>query len=715
MSRRTFLLLSTLGVAAHVGAAGQTPAVAESLALVGDTAAAIATYEAWLERSRRDAEAHYRVGLLYWSRSLDDGPVSADRRAAEEHLRYATRYQSDSAKYWLGLADVFRRATEASMRVQWGAALRRARATALASGSPMLPLVEYQTGRMAWEQYERHGRRWSFPIGQPGQLPAANSPTAWRDMENMLETTIRPLPDSWEGAYRDALRHLDEAARLDPGHVAAVGLLSIALGEQDRWAEALETTTALTAAVPDSARAWLVHGMVLARIGRYTDAQAAQERGLALWDGDSRARYEDLARILPRRRSHVWREATSAEREADGALYWSVAQPLLITGANEVRTEYLARVTYVDLRWSEPFGPAGWESDRGSVYVRWGPPALWGTLDDNQTFWVYPDLRLFFAFKGRSGFTYVRFADEHQFVYEDRADGQPASFANVPALRRIDSAVVQVAQFRGSRPDSTDVTVFGFVPVGRMTRGAPRATVSLRTAAYVRGERFDAIAENVRDEQVTVADSTQFEHRSWRFLVPPGERVVRVEATTPELERGARSQQIIDVRRFDRDSFQLSDVLVARRLEPRDSTPESWRDFLIEPSPGLLTPGEQLGLLWETYNLAPDSGAIVHYRVEVSVRVGGMLREGGLHVRIVGGVLDAMGLSARGDERLALSYEVEAPAASSGRYVDYLVVDFDRVPSAAYEVTVTIVDLVTGAQASARRQFAVDPLEPGAR
>lgn len=714
MPRRALLLLSTLGVTAHVSAAAQTLAVAESLARVGDTAAAIAIYEAWLERSRRDAEAHYRVGLLYWSRSLDDGPMSADRRAAEEHLRYATRYESDSAKYWLGLADVFRRATEASMRVQWGAALRRARETALANGSPILPLVEYQAGRMSWEQYERHGRRWTFPIGQPGQLPAANSPTAWRDMENMLETTMRPL-NSWEGAYQDALSHLDRAARLDPGHVAAVGLLGIALGERDRWAEALEATTALIAAAPDSARAWLVHGMVLARVGRYADAQAAQERGLSLWDGDSRARYEDLARILPRRRSRVWHEATSAEREADGALYWSVAQPLLITGANEIRTEYLARVTYVDLRWSEPFGPAGWESDRGSVYVRWGPPEVWGTLDDNYTFWAYPDLRLFFAFKGRSGFTYARFADEHQFVYEDRAEGHPASFANVPALRRIDSAVVQVAQFRGPRPDSTDVAIFGFVPVGRMTRAAPRASVALRTAAYVRDERFDAIADEVHDDRVTVADSTQFERRSWRFFVPPGERVIRVEANTPELERGARSQQIIEVRRFDGDSLQLSDVLVARRLEPRDSTPESWRDFLIEPSPGLLAPGEQLGLLWETYNLAPDSSGVVHYAVEISVRVGAILREGGLHVRIVGGMLDAMGLSARGDERLALSYEVEAPAASNGRHVDYLVVDFDRVPSAGYEVTVTIVDLVTGSRASARRHFAVDPVEPGAR
>ena len=715
MTARACLFLILLAVGANVDAAAQAHLRADSLAKAGDTTAAIATYEAWLKERRRDAEAHYRVGLLYWTRSLDDGAVSADRRAAENHLRYATRYQSDSAKYWVALADVFRRAGETTMRVQWGAAIRRARETALASGSPVLPLVEYQAGRMAWEQYERHGRRWSFPIGQPGRLPPANSGTAWRDMENMLETTIRPLPGTWEGAYQDALDHLDQAVRLDPGYVAAVGLLTVVLGEQERWDEAVEATAALVTAAPDSARAWLVHGMALVRSGRYQEAEAAQARGLALWDEQSRARYEDLARILPRRRSDVWREATAAERTADGALYWAVAQPLLVTGANEVRTEYLARVTYVDVRWSEPFGSPGWETDKGSVFVRWGPPDLWGTLEDNYTVWVYPELRLFFAFEGRSGFTYTRFAGEHQFVYEDRADGHPASFLNVPALRRIDSAVVQVAQFKGRGPDTTDVAVFGFIPVGRMTRGAPRATVALRTAAYVRTERFEPIDDEVRDERVTVADSTHFEHRSWRFQVSPGERVIRVEATSTELDRSARSQQIVEVRRFDRDSLQLSDVLVARRLEPRDSTPASWRDFLIEPSAGRLAPGERLGLLWESYNLTPDSSGVVRYAVELSVRVERVLRDEGLHIQVVGGVLDALGLSARGDERLAVSYEVEAPANPDRRHVGYLVVDFDQVPNADYEVVVAITDLATGRQARTRRTFAVDPLEPGAR
>jgi len=95
--------------------------------------------------------------------------------------------------------------------------------------------------------------------------------------------------------------------------------------------------------------------------------------------------------------------------------------------------------------------------------------------------------------------------------------------------------------------------------------------------------------------------------------------------------------------------------------------------------------------------------------------VGAIVREAGLHMQVVGGILDALGLSAKGDERLALSYQVEVPASASGRYVDYLVVDFDRVPSADYEVTVTITDLVTRRRVTAHRHFGVDPLEPGAR
>src|SRR3972149_406119 len=71
------------------------------LAAAGDTTAAITAVEAVLKRNQRDAEAQWIAGLLHLSQHVPGARVSAPRRKAEEHLRYATRFGPDSVKYWL--------------------------------------------------------------------------------------------------------------------------------------------------------------------------------------------------------------------------------------------------------------------------------------------------------------------------------------------------------------------------------------------------------------------------------------------------------------------------------------------------------------------------------------------------------------------------------------------------------------------------------------
>lgn len=694
----------------------QSFATADSLAASGDTAGAIAIHQRFLEQDQRNAEAHYRLGLLYSALAGDDGRVSRDRRRAEEHLRYATRFGPDSAKYWLGLADVFLMSSETSMRVQWGRATRKARELAIAHDSPVLAAAEYHLARMAWGRYEREGRRWAFPIGHPGLLADPNHPDGWRDMQNQLETTLRELPGfAAEDDYQAAVQHLRAALAAEPRAVSAAGLLVIALGEQRAWEEALEVSRRAVQDAADSAGAWMIHGLVLTRLLRFQEAQAAQQRGLGLMPAAERARYEDLSRILPRRDSLRWRAAPAAAQAADREFYWAVAQPLLLRGVNEARAEYLARLVYADTRWAEPGRrERGWETDRGAVYMRWGPPGRWGTLTNNYTVWIYPELRLFFAFSGQSGFSHARFAGDHQHQYEVRANSHPVSFRNLAPLERIDSAVVQVAQFRGQAGDTTELALFGFLPLGRMTQAVGNLEIGLRSAAYVRDARFRPVAQRVEEERVRTADSTHFETRSWRFGVTPGEYFVRVEALSEEVDRAARGAQAVVARRFGRDSLQLSDVLVARRVAPRDSTPESWHDFLIEPSAGRLAPGSPLGLLWEAYNLVPDTTGIARYEVEVTITVETLLRDA-LHLRVIGGVLDAVGLSARGDAELALRYDREARVTPGGRVAEYITVDFDRAPNAEYEVRIRVTDRVSGQVAESRSRFAVDPKEPGTR
>src|SRR5262249_15352916 len=145
---------------------------------------------------------------------------------------------------------------------------------------------------------------------------------------------------------------------------------------------------------------------------------------------------------------------------------------------------------------------------------------------------------------------------------------------------------------------------------------------------------------------------------------------------------------------FGRDSLTLSDVIVAENVAPKDSAPQRWTDFFVQPSAGRLLPGAPIALLWEVYNLTPDSTGTSRYRVDLPIDVKEVERRG-FFARILGGVRDAVGLSARGDDQVAIGFNRSQRANASGTYVDYLKVDLQNAPEATYGIHLTITDQVT--------------------
>ena len=86
--------------------------------------------------------------------------------------------------------------------------------------------------------------------------------------------------------------------------------------------------------------------------------------------------------------------------------YWKFSDPLFITEYNERLLEHYSRVAYADLR----FGfkdTAGWKTDRGEVYLRYGEPLFKykerGEIGHGSNFkppteyWSYDDFSLDFT------------------------------------------------------------------------------------------------------------------------------------------------------------------------------------------------------------------------------------------------------------------------------------------------------------------------------
>jgi GWxTD domain-containing protein len=583
--------------------------------------------------------------------------------------------------------------------------------------------IEYRAAFMDWERYEQLAHRYQF-FGDAQTVDPYVMLNEWKDVESFFENRVRPMGGDPGGTDRQAAEaHLRAALAADPRHTGAAGLLAVLLLEEGRGPEAVEAGRQAVRAAPDRGAAWAVLGMVLVREGRWEEARAAFDTAFQRMAPKDAAPYRNLGLLLKAVDQARFAEMTPAQQAELNRLYWAVSQPLYLTDVNEVQLEFSARLTYVMHRWGDPFREgAGYDTDAGTVYVRWGPPEIWASFgrgaqsqfdavqglesERNTIVWVYPSSQLRFMFSMTPGFNRTTFSGDFRTFYNQARDIFPVRFDNVSAVAEMDTILVQFTQFRGEGSLSTELGVFAFMPIGRMARGIGVEETQLETAAVVRDGRMRDVQRDRRVETIRTGDSLQIERRTFRFEMQPSEFLLRVEARLPDAGRAARSTSSLAIRAYGPDSLSMSDVLVADQVAPRDSAFTRWTDFFLRPSAGRFAPDDPVGLLWEIYNLTPDSLGIARYTVEVRFSVSDVERRN-FAARIFGGLGDAMGLSARGDDQVALAYDREAAVTPGGRQVEYLMIDLDDAPLAAYRVSVRVVDNVAQRAVDGLRRIVV--------
>jgi GWxTD domain-containing protein len=699
-------LLALIGAARPLSA--QAAACGDSLMARADTAGAIAACEAVAIGPPESAEGRYQAGRLLLERYLAGATTDADRGRAEQYFRRAIQLEPDSARYVFGLAEIYRTRTLVFQRSQVDDLIDSALALARVYGSGDLADMQYRAGVVEWERYETLANRYRF-ISEAQTVDPYLMMNEWPNVLWLFDSQVRPLEQDLGAADRHAAEdHLRAALAADPRDVDAAGLLAVLMLEEKRGDEAVELGRQMIQAAPDTGRAWAVLGMALVRSMRWKEAAAVYDTALQRMTPAQREPYANLGPILKSVDQARFTSMTPAQQTQLYRLYWTVSQPLFLSDVNEVQLEFFARLTYVMYRWSDPFRRLpGYDSDRGRVFLRWGPPDIWASFGQdaqsqdnavnslesrrNTIVWVYKASQLRFMFSMVPGFSRTTFAGDFRAFYNEVRDLFPVRFDNVPLVANMDTILVQFDQFRGEDTSSTELGVFSFMPIGRMARGAPTKQLNLETVALLRDGRMQTVQRDHRTEVIQSRDSLQIERRSYRFEVEPKEYLLRVEARLPDIERAARSTSDLLIRPYGTDSLAISDLLVAHRVAPRDSAFKRWTDFFINPSVGRFVPNDSVGLLWETYNLKPDSSGIAHYTVDVRITIHSLERKG-FAARIFGGLGDAVGLTGKGDDEVALTYDRNVPAERGGRQVDYLMVQLQDAPLAEYAVTLRITD-----------------------
>lgn len=695
------------------------------LAERGDTAQALARVAQAAHLAPDLADAHFLYGLLLSRTSAANVAFWGRRANASSEFEAALRLDRGNPRYLIEVARL--RLKAPILRIQAERLFRRALDAARKRKDPAVEAeVESEIGDIYFRRYDAMAHR-RVVVGAPHDFDwsmAMANPHYTKDM--LLDFTV-PMPESGETDLARAEEHFRAGVRADPASVPANTALLAMLAGTDRDEELLDAARAFAAAADTSADAWLALGLAQWRLHHGAAADSAFARGLALLPAAEREPLEDLSTVLRAPDALGYRQLSESARVAFDSTYWWAADPLRLTPENEFRLEHLARVAYADLLFSAPdLRLRGWQTDRGQLLVRYGPPPVVGTFPPDPqentddvlqvgmvtTVWYYPEGNLRFVFFGPPAYNYQRLAGDFPSYAENLRAQVPSVYNNVPVAQHMDSIPVQAAEFLPTADSSgTDLIFFAGIPVRDMVTGVDLRQGRLETGLFVSDDARRDVVVRRHSEGVDFNGGDQFENRTYEARLLSGAYFYRLEALLPDATRAARGAAMLAVDDFRADSLSMSDVLVADRIAPKEEggSLRSRQDFFIAPNAAMrFHRNDPVHLYTEVYHLRPKPGSegVAEFEVSLRLRVDTIQRTN-VGARIVGGLLDAVGASAKGDNQVLLSFVTREPIAGRDRIPIYLALDLGGAPTGVYSLDMSIKDLVTGRVAVRHRTITI--------
>lgn len=712
--------------APRVGALPGSP-TARALEMIdkGDTTAAVDFLQASVKRQFKDAPAWHLLGLLRWARIAEVRGQTYVRRldqikeiaAADSSLRIATQLAPDSARYWLSLARFNIRSPYSTTLYasQWNA--RSAYNSAKANGEvDLLALAADLRGMTMWRRYEAVAHRGFTMEGQSISDTALRNVPRDKLADAISSVLVRPKTFTGLVDYTGAIDRFTEATEYEPTSQRYARHLFMALVEREQWPELLSVASRRAHAYPFDHSSRMARGLALHRLRRHAEARAAFDSAVVLMDDAEREWLTSLTRILKQRASTdprqqgldsaSYRRMSPAQKQAFSQLFWFLNDDVSLSGTSIHHLEFLARVTYADLRFSdEDRGMRGAETDRGDVYIRYGPPddkyTRHGDTANVSLNWVYNNPKAFFSFSLTPGFASVWFTQTTRTEFDYLKESRPVTWNNVRAGAPLDTIPLHVARFRGSR-DSTDVVVAARVPLDSLLGDVELEDmpVMLRVRAMDAASRSRTIDSTT--QTVVRPAAAPSREQSWRLRADSGVSILRVEALQPDVDRAARAVSVLAP--LSTRGFDMSDIMLGSPPgnEAGTTAPRRWHDAGMTPRTGVLGKQRVLGLLWEVYEPSVRDGAM-QYHVDITLRPrsepGSMPAIAALPVlgvKLVERFARAIKQSVRPDG-ISISYDraPPVPAGDPAVSVEYLSIDLSNQPRGRYELTVSIEDPIT--------------------
>jgi len=183
---------------------------------------------------------------------------------------------------------------------------------------------------------------------------------------NVLDLSSRA-----ERAYERAIGHLNKALEQDPRRRSVYDEMMQIYALKGEYNDALATLDQMYRFFPEDPYLWLYLGLANYQLGHMEVADRAFTTAFEFMDPELEAAYHDLGLFL------TWEEKQiqAADTIAFRSRYWISQDPRYLTPYNERKLEHYFRLTYADLLYgSKRLNLRGWETERGQIMIRYGPP-----------------------------------------------------------------------------------------------------------------------------------------------------------------------------------------------------------------------------------------------------------------------------------------------------------------------------------------------------
>ena len=492
---------------------------------------------------------------------------------------------------------------------------------------------------------------------------------------------VLDLSSRADAAYEAAIGHLEKALEYDPRRRPVYDHLMRIYTLNEAYDDALGVLERMYVFFPEDPQMWTYLGLANHRLGRTDAAAKSFEEAFESMSDEERASFEDITLVLSEKDQVRYRE----DPAGFASQFWTSQDPRYLTPYNERKLEHYARLVHADLLYAaEDVGLRGWDTQRGRILVRYGPPRSDVTITGNfgeviagfgfaeaatevesgrefgERFdmadrsnlfnvWDYGDFKFVFEDPFRNGEYRLYsppadfFADasagfvekmDYEMIARERFREEPERYEYTPPGRAIHLPYL-VTAFKGDA-GTTDLYVHYGIPLGdQADLGGDLVELTVQTGTFLINDDRDITVERrrtlygLKTSQVVSFEEARLWTDTQAMEAEPGPATVSVEFETAGGGAEAAQRREVVVPDYTGDALDVSDLMLAYQVEEDYEAGENGidggrvrrGDFVIQPAPwSVFNHAQPIYLYFETYDLDQNADGQNQYSVEVTLK-----------------------------------------------------------------------------------------------